>query len=552
MLIFLYAAAANIANIFYKYLFDGLGTQPVSYLFQILAILIGIKILEIAFHAAAYFISDKYMFEASRDLRVDVFEHLHALDFSFHSNKKSGSLISNIKRGDGAFFSINHELIRGVFKIIIDFIFILITFAIFDINLVVFVAVTVIISMFLMVKLISANIERRNDFNKEEDNISHIIVDNMINYDTVKYFAKEKQEKQRLLDAYVPWMSSLWRYANNFRLIDISTGLLTTIGSGIVIGYGLYQASVGLLSIGDVILIITFVTRFFPEITSVIYRLRDVAKSYIDLEKYLRILDYEITVPEAENAVELTEVKGEIHFKNINFQYHERENVFNNIDLRIEAGQSVAFVGESGAGKTTLTKLLLRFYDVDSGEILIDGVNIKDTTKQSLRSHIGIVPQEPILFNDTIGYNISYGKDETNIKEIKQATKIANLDEFIEELPHGYDTIVGERGIKLSGGQKQRLAIARVFLENPPIIIFDEATSQLDSASEKKIQDAFWQLAEKKTALIIAHRLSTVMRADRIVVLDKGRIVQDGLHHELIKQPGIYQKLWNLQSGESL
>ena len=234
------------------------------------------------------------------------------------------------------------------------------------------------------------------------------------------------------------------------------------------------------------------------------------------------------------------------------FNYNEREDVLKDINLNIEPGQSIAFVGESGAGKTTMTKLLLRFYDVKSGAIKLDGVDIREITKQSLRQNIGLVPQEPVLFNDTIGYNITYPKDNVSQEQLEEAVKVANLHTFIESLPKKYDTLVGERGIKLSGGQKQRLAIARAFIADPKIIIFDEATSQLDSKSEKLIQDSFWKLVENKTTIIIAHRLSTVMKADRIVVIDNGEISQQGTHQELIEHKGIYQSLWKLQSGDIL
>ena len=234
----------------------------------------------------------------------------------------------------------------------------------------------------------------------------------------------------------------------------------------------------------------------------------------------------------------------------MDFNYQNRSKILQDFNLKIAAGESLALVGHSGAGKSTIVKLLLRFYDVSGGKITIDGVDIRDATKESLRKNIGVVPQEPVLFNDSIGFNIGYGKDQVTLTEIKQAAKIANLDQFIETLPQKYHTIVGERGIKLSGGQKQRLAIARMFLANPPIIIFDEATSQLDSESEKSIQEAFWKIAQDKTTIIIAHRLSTVMRSDRIIVLQDGKIMEQGSHTELIKkEKGIYQHFWDLQKG---
>ncbi|MGB9637446.1 MAG: ABC transporter ATP-binding protein, partial [Microgenomates group bacterium] len=311
----------------------------------------------------------------------------------------------------------------------------------------------------------------------------------------------------------------------------------------------------GQISIGDFVMIASFMTGFYYVFFELLWRLRNIARYYVDIKNYFSILDEEIMVKDPEKPEKITEVKGNIDFHHVSFNYGDfRSSVLKDINLSIKAGESVAFVGRSGAGKTTLIKLLLRFYDVSEGEILLDGVNIKNLPKGQLRSYIGIVPQEPILFNNTIGYNIAYGSEKPTQKEIEEATKMANLHEFIEGLPEKYETPVGERGIKLSGGQKQRLAIARMLLSNPKIIVFDEATSNLDSESEKLIQEALWKVAQGRTVLIIAHRFSTVRKADKIVVLEDGKIVQVGSHKELIADSnGLYHYLWNLQirGGES-
>ncbi|MCA9382830.1 ABC transporter ATP-binding protein [Candidatus Dojkabacteria bacterium] len=551
-LLILHRIVVNGAAIFYKFLVDGIGKESFEHLVLLVLGLAFIQLLGIILHVLGYVVSDSYMFKAGRDLRVDVFTHLHKLDFSFHADKQSGSLISAMKRGDGAYFGLDHHLSRETLTIFVDFLFIIFALSYFDVSMVGVVIGSVALNALLMKFLVSKNIKHRTDFNNEDDNISHIIVDNMINYDTVKYFAKEEWERKRMLKQFIPWMSALWGYANTFRLIDIVTGLITLVGSALVMIIAFKKASNGEITVGDVTLILAFVTSFFPQLTNIVYRLREIAKNYIDVKKYLDILDNEITVVEKENAIELSNVQGKVDFENVRFNYNEREDVLKDINLNIEPGQSIAFVGESGAGKTTMTKLLLRFYDVKSGAIKLDGVDIREITKQSLRQNIGLVPQEPVLFNDTIGYNITYPKDNVSQEQLEEAVKVANLHTFIESLPKKYDTLVGERGIKLSGGQKQRLAIARAFIADPKIIIFDEATSQLDSKSEKLIQDSFWKLVENKTTIIIAHRLSTVMKADRIVVIDNGEISQQGTHQELIEHKGIYQSLWKLQSGDIL
>jgi ABC-type multidrug transport system fused ATPase/permease subunit len=277
-------------------------------------------------------------------------------------------------------------------------------------------------------------------------------------------------------------------------------------------------------------------------------------KASVDLQKYVDVMETKSKVVEKDNAKNIGEIIKGVSFKDVSFTYIESEDgkqkqyVLEDIDFDINLDQTVAFVGRSGSGKTTLAKLLMRYYDVDKGEIRINGIDVRDLKLKSLRKSIGLVPQDPVMFNETIKYNISYGNPKASMKDVKMAAKNAALDTFIESLPKGYDTIVGERGIKLSGGQRQRLAIARVMLENPEIIVFDEATSQLDSENEKAIQEAFRNLTEHKTTIVIAHRLSTIMHADKIVVFDEGKIVETGTHEKLMDSDGIYAMLWRLQT----
>jgi ATP-binding cassette subfamily B protein len=287
---------------------------------------------------------------------------------------------------------------------------------------------------------------------------------------------------------------------------------------------------------------------------NIVYKAKDYMKASVDLKKFMDIMDADPAVKESENAKDIGEISKGISFDNVSFTYtqtedgEERQYVLEDVDCDIELGKTVAFVGRSGSGKTTLAKLLMRYYDVDKGSITINGIDIKDLKLRSLRKSIGLVPQDPVMFNETIKYNISYGNPEASMNGIRRAAKSAALDEFIDSLPKGYDTVVGERGIKLSGGQRQRLAIARVILENPEIVVFDEATSQLDSENEKAIQRAFENLTEHKTTIVIAHRLSTVMNADKIVVFDEGKVVEKGTHQELMELDGIYAMLWKLQT----
>jgi ATP-binding cassette subfamily B protein len=285
-----------------------------------------------------------------------------------------------------------------------------------------------------------------------------------------------------------------------------------------------------------------------------VYKAKDFMKASVDLEKFVKVMNTEPSIVEKKNAKSLGKIDKGISFQDVSFTYTESEDgeektyVLDNVNFDVTLNQTVALVGKSGSGKTTLAKLLMRYYDVDQGSIIVNGVDVRDLQLKSLRKAIGLVPQDPVMFNESIKYNISYGNPDALMKDIRDAAKSAALDSFIQSLPKGYKTIVGERGIKLSGGQRQRLAIARVMLENPEIIIFDEATSQLDSENEKAIQEAFKNLTEHKTTVVIAHRLSTIMHADKIVVFDEGKIVEVGTHSELMSTDGIYSMLWKLQT----
>jgi ATP-binding cassette, subfamily B, heavy metal transporter len=542
----------NVANYYVKFLFDALsnGVSDPYTVINIIAGFIFVNLLSMVIGICAWTVTDKYMFESGRDLKLEIVAHLHDLDFSYHASKKSGSLISAIRRGDSAFFSYNNELNREIMVIVVDFVFIVVAFFGLNWELSMIVLFSVVIMLSLTGLLLRRNIKARRAFNKVEDDISGIVADNLINFETVKFFAKEKFEQRRLRSSYRTWLARIWGYSYSFREIEVVTSLVEVTSLAAIFGISLWMTSTGALSTGNFVLVITFALKFYPQMFNLVFRLREIAKDHTDLEKYFQILDEEPEVKDRVNAGVMEHITGEIAFNNVAFGYRQDSLVINGLELKIKPNESVAFVGLSGAGKTTLVKLLLRFYDVSSGSITIDGTDIRDVTKTSLRANIGIVPQEPILFNDTIGYNIGYPQPKADLEEIRHSAQMANLDGFIESLPEKYETQVGERGIKLSGGQKQRLAIARVFLANPEVLIFDEATSQLDSESESLIQDALWKVAKNKTTIIIAHRLSTVMRADRIIVLDQGKIREEGTHSELVdKTDSLYKKLWDLQRG---
>lgn len=545
-----YSLAKNIDPYFYKLFLEAIPEGGSDWLWKLLLVYGGIRFLRLIFDNLTAITGDWVLLEAARDARMAVFKKIQDLDFAFHLSKSTGSLISAFKRGDGAFFSTFHNINIQVARVLIGFGMMLGFLFKLDMDIAGVMLLTVVINMAMAGFLIKKNITTRREFNQAEDEISEIIVDNLINFETVKLFAKEKQELNRLGQSFVDWLNKLWGYANSFRIIDISVGTVGNFGLVAALGVGLMKLVEGEISVAEYVMVLGFSANFYPQFFELIYELRNVAKNSTDMNKYLKILDEEIKITDPEKPIKKTNVNGEIIFEKVSFTYPGGKNgALKKIDLTIRQGQSIALVGSSGVGKTTLVKLLMRFYDPDGGRILIDGIDIKDFAKSQLRSFMGVVPQEPILFNNSIGYNIAYGAKKTNKQEIRAATKMANLDDFIESLPAKYETQVGERGVKLSGGQKQRLAIARMILSDPEIIIFDEATSQLDSESERKIQEAFWRVAENKTTIIIAHRLSTVARADKIVVMEHGQIAEIGSHRELLQRKNsLYAKFWKLQT----
>lgn len=543
-------ALGNFMPFIYRYIVDNFYNFNLTTFFAVAGVYGVTRIGMIVFGNLSGFFGAKYSNPALADSRIKVFSHLQNLDFSFHTTKKSGELISKIKRGDNAFSNIDQD-INGEFAD--DFVRLVIAtfaFALISPKLIFIFFIAVALIVVTSLHFIKKNMKRRIEFNKEEDNISHLIADNLVNYETVKYFASEKRETVNLRKAFEQWGRSLWNFLSSFRKMNMSVRLISSFA--VIAMFGALSKDIveKNISVGDFVLVFTFISQIFPNIEKIMFRFRSITRNYTDLKDYFAILDYPLVVLDPEKPLKFICDKGNIEFKNISFTYPDGQEALKDVSLTIPSGSSTALVGRSGSGKTTITKLILRIYDPADGHIFIDGFDIKNIKKEDLRRHIGIVPQEPILFNNTIGYNIGYPIENVSREEIETAAKMANLHDFISNLEKGYDTTVGERGVKLSGGQKQRLAIARAFLFNPRIIVFDEATSHLDSESERLIQESMERLSKGKTLIIIAHRLSTIMKADKIIVLDKGEIIEEGLHDALIsKSGGIYKKLWEFQTS---
>ena len=502
--------------------------------------------------AFSFYLGDRVLIPFAREIRETVFQKVLELDFAYHVNKNTGTLISAFRRGDGAIFSIfdsiHHELFRVLIALIVTLYFL------FNASLPIGFSLLILFvgNIFLIWWLIKTNLKYRAEFNDSEDNLSGIITDSLINYETVKFFAAERKERHRLGISFNTWSKKLWNFSNSFRLMDVSIGTTSGLGMLFILWLAIKKLNNG-FTLGDLVMVSGFVTGFYYQFFNLFFRIRDIAKSITDLDKYFGILDNVTQVPDPVSSKTLLKPLGNLKFKHLAFAYPgNSDKVLDDINLEITAGEKVAFVGRSGAGKTTLLKLLLRFYDATSGVIQFDDIDIRHFTKSYLRSLMAVVPQEPIMFNNTIRFNLSYGREKASFKDIKQAAANANILDFIEKQPKKWKTEVGERGIKLSGGQKQRLAIARALLVDPKVLIFDEATSNLDSESERKIQAALNLASKNCTVIIIAHRFSTIRNADKIVVLSNGTISEIGKHRDLIKKGGLYKMLWTLQSKGKL
>ena len=488
----------------------------------------------------------------ARSISLQVFRHLHALSLRFHLERQTGGMTRDIERGTRAVHSLISYSLYSIVPTLIEVTMVLTLLAVkFDAW---FAGITLIALVVYIAFTISVT-EWRTKFRKqmnELDSTAHSrAIDSLLNYETVKYFNNEDFEARR----YDENLEQLRRASlkSQSTLSMLNTGQQMIIASALVAM--LWRATEGVvagrMTLGDLVMVNAFMIQLYIPLNflGVIYR--EIKQSLTDLDKMFTLLEREREIADAPGAKPLQVSEGQVRFERVSFAYDPSRPILHDVSFEIPAGKTVAVVGPSGAGKSTLARLLYRFYDIGNGAITIDGQDIRQVTQASLRQAIGIVPQDTVLFNDTVEYNIAYGRPGATREEVEAAAKAAHIHDFIAGTPKGYDTMVGERGLKLSGGEKQRVAIARTLLKNPPVLIFDEATSALDSANERAIQAELRSVSQGKTALVIAHRLSTVVDAHEIVVMDGGRVVERGPHAELLARGGRYAEMWRLQqSGE--
>jgi ABC-type transport system involved in Fe-S cluster assembly fused permease/ATPase subunit len=486
----------------------------------------------------------------ARSISLNVFRHLHSLSLRFHLERQTGGMTRDIERGTRAVHSLISYSLYSIVPTLIEVTMVLVLLGVkFDAwfawltiaALVVYISFTIVVTNW------------RTQFRKqvnELDSTSHTrAIDSLLNYETVKYFNNEDFEAKRYDESLERLRRAQLKAQTTLSILN--TGQQLIIATGLVAMLWLATRGVvnGSMTLGDLVMVNAFMIQLYIPLNflGVIYR--EIKQALTDLDKMFTLMAREREVDDAPGAQALQVSAGHVKFSQVNFAYEPARPILHDVSFEIPAGKTVAVVGPSGSGKSTLARLLYRFYDVDSGAISIDGQDIRAVTQGSVRQAIGIVPQDTVLFNDTVAYNIAYGRTGATREQIEAAAKAARIHEFITSTPKGYDTAVGERGLKLSGGEKQRVAIARTLLKNPPIMIFDEATSALDSANERAIQAELQGVARNKTALVIAHRLSTVVEAHQILVMEQGRIVERGTHAELLQQGGRYATMWQLQQN---
>jgi ATP-binding cassette subfamily B protein len=489
--------------------------------------------------------------EAQRRAGARVFSHVHSLSVRFHQGKRTGAVYRTIERGIRAIDFLLRFLAFNIAPTVIE---LLLAAAVLGFRYgwgFSFIAtLTVIIYAWITFGVTEWRLKHRREMNEADTEAAGRAVDSLLNFETVKSFAAEARESERYDHALASYAHAAVRSNTSLVLLNMAQGLVMNIGlAAMVIAAG-YVVARGAMGVGDIAAVILIMTNLYAPLNILGFAYREIKQTSIDMEKMFILLDEKPDISDKPGASPLIPLRGEVVFDCVSFAHEGRDHGLNSVSFTASAGKTTAIVGPSGAGKSTILKLLFRFYDPIGGRVLIEGRDLRDVTQSSLRSALGLVPQDVVLFNDTIRYNIAYGKPDASQAELEQAARSAQLLQFIEKLPQGWDTRVGERGLKLSGGEKQRVGIARVVLKNPVILILDEATSSLDSATEAEVQSALEEASRGRTTLVVAHRLSTIANADKIVVLDEGRIAEMGTHGQLIARGGLYADLWRRQAEE--
>ena len=490
----------------------------------------------------------KVAMHAVRKLALSTFEHMHRLSLRFHLERKTGGLTRVLERGRTGIENISRMALMTLFPTIIEFLLILVVCAVeFDWRYVVTISLMIVFYLWFKVKATDWRVSIRRAMNESDTDANTKAVDSLLNYETVKYFGAEEREAARYDKSMALYEKASIKTYTSLAVLNCGQAIIFTFALTICLVMAARDVVSGDQSVGHFAMVNLLMLQLFIPLNFMGMVYREIKQGLTDIERMMEVLEKNPEVADRPGAKDLAVKGGGIRFENVRFAYDPERVILKDLSFEVPAGKMVAIVGPSGAGKSTISRILLRFYDVSGGAVLIDGQDIRDVTQSSLRAAMGVVPQDTVLFNDSIFYNIKYGRQDATDEEVVKAADMAQIDAIVKTLPDGYKTMVGERGLKLSGGEKQRVAIARTILKGPPILILDEATSALDSHTEKEIQDALDRVSRNRTTLVIAHRLSTIIHADNILVLEKGELVEQGTHAALIAKNGLYASLWSRQ-----
>jgi len=533
---------------------DALDPQQQDIIYLPVAMLITYGLLRLAsslFSELRDAIFAKVIFNSVRRIAGAIFKHLHNLSLRFHLQRQTGGISRDIERGSRGISFLLNFMIFNILPTLVEIALVtVILLSQYDNIFAIITTSTILLYIAYTLIITEWRMRFRRAMNDMDSKANNQAIDSLLNYETVKYFNNEQYELNRYDETLATWETSAIKNQTSLSLLNIGQGAIIAIGLTLLMllaGQGVVD---GELTLGDLVLINAFLLQLYLPLGFLGFVYREIRHSLADMERMFNLLEQPQETMDIPGAMPLTVNQGEIRFNHVDFQYDANRKILHDIDFTVEAGKKLAIVGPSGSGKSTLVRLLFRFYDLQAGTISIDDVSIHDVQQHSLRQEIGVVPQDTVLFHNSIYHNILYGNPHADKAAVIEAAKQAHLHEFIQKLPDGYDTLVGERGLKLSGGEKQRVAIARTLLKNPNILIFDEATSALDSHSEKAINKELQTISKNKTTLVIAHRLSTIVDADTILVLDQGRIIERGTHKQLLGQNGHYAAMWALQQSE--
>ncbi len=490
-------------------------------------------------------------YRAIQRLSTRVLEHLHQLPLRFHLERQTGSITRDLERGTQSLSSIINYMVFIIIPTIVELVLVAaILLGAYALKFSFVTLITIVIYILFTLTVTNWRMRFRHEMNRLDSKANSIAVDSLLNYETVKYFNNERYELERYGKTLSQWENAAVQSITTMSMLNFGQALIIAVGVTFIMIFAAGGVTDGTMSLGDLVLVNALMLQLFIPLNTLGIVYRQITYSLADMDMLVQLLNKDTEINDAENATELNVHAAQIEFDQVSFSYNVDREILNDISIKIPSGHKVAVVGPSGAGKSTLARLLFRFYDVTTGAVRIDGQDVRECTQDSLHHAIAVVPQDTVLFNESIYFNIHYAKPGASKEEVEHAAKLANIHDFVEQLPQQYDTIVGERGLKLSGGEKQRISIARAVLKNPRIIIFDEATSSLDSHSESVILNAMQEVTHGVTTLVIAHRLSTVVDADTIYVLDQGRVIESGNHRALLEQQGMYAKMWTLQQEE--